>query len=153
MKCGLHVCCITDVYAQYGSWFSLQITVWSSFFPPSPSLLSRPSSSILPQLLNPIPASSLGGNPLTLLPLHSSGRVAFVCVCEPRLTRLPWTGLRIAFEGSWHCSGDGSRFLCLSYTIQCCSWGCFVCCYPCELCQLHLELVPGPSACNRLSWP
>lgn len=118
VTCMLHNWC-TDVYAQYGPWFSLPITAWSSFFSSSRSTLlsflprTSHSSSILFKRLLWVGTPWL----LFLCPLQAG--VVFVCVCDPRPTRLRWMGWRIAFEGGWHWSRDGSCFLCLSCPSAC----------------------------------
>lgn len=107
-----------------------------------------------PQLLNPIQASSLGGNPWTLLPLPSSRRMLHLSVCDPRHTHLCSTGLRIAFEGGWHCSSEmvpvSSAFLvqprvargvALSVVIHACSASCT---WNLFLGLMHATVYPGP---------
>ena len=148
VTCMLHNWC-TDVYAQYGPRFSLQITVWSPFFSPSPSLLSLPSSSALPTALKSYSSIFSGWEPLdSSSSALFQADVAFVCLWSQAHS----SSLNGVENSLWRwlalLERDGSCFLCLSCTTQGGSWGCFVCCYPCLLCQLYLELVPGPYACN-----
>lgn len=156
VTCMLHNWC-TDVYAQYGPWFSLPITAWSSFFSSSRSTLlsflprTSHSSSILFKPLLWVGTPWL----LFLCPLQAG--VVFICVCDPRPTHLCWTGWRRAFKGGWHWSRDGSCFLCLSCpsvrsTVACrvvlsvvvhacsanCTWNLF-------LGLMHAAIYPGPS--------
>lgn len=147
VTCMLHNWC-TDVYAQYGPWFSLRITAWSSFISPSPSPLPFLPPPHFPQLLNSIQTSSLGGRtPPLLFVLHSSGGC---CICLRLRSQAHPSSLNgwrwLAWLRWWFLSP-----LPFLYN-QCCSCSCLVCCYQCELCQLHLELVLGPDACSRSSW-
>lgn len=120
------------------------------------SPLSLPSSPAPPTALQCYKTSSLGGDPLTPFPLPSSGGC---CMCLCLWSQAHLSSLNGVEDSLW-------RWLALLTwwflfplpflpicTIHCCLWGCFVCRYPWLLCQLHLELVPGPYACSHLSWP